>query len=172
MGMKEKPEEPSHGHEVADLYPPEPREEAEFPVTVDAIHDPDQAESRRARQAKTGEFAQAPAMISAAVGRHAVKPGIPTPTVAAELDGIAANGGAVGAVILGIWAILGSLLTYWSMINGILGLALGIWGLRSKRSRMAWIGIILSLIGALMSMVAVSEMISTYWDTAKDAYVQ
>ncbi len=85
--------------------------------------------------------------------------------VAVELEGIAANGGAVGAVVLGIWAILGSFLTDWSMLNGILGGILGLWGLSSKRPRLAWIGIILCLIGGALSMAGISEMIEVYLRT-------
>ena len=75
------------------------------------------------------------------------------------------------AVVLGVWSILGSLLTYWSIINGILGLALGVWGLTSKRPRTAWIGIVLCLIGTFLSTVSVGELITNYWNAAKDSYV-
>lgn len=96
--------------------------------------------------------------------------GTNSPPVAEELEGIAANGGAVGALVLGVWSILGSLLTHWSLINGILGLVMGFWGLTSKRPRIAWIGIILCVIGTVMSMATVSDMVANYWNAGEDIY--
>ena len=90
------------------------------------------------------------------------------PPVAVDLEGIAANGGAVGAMVLGIWSILGSLLTYWSMINGVMGLVLGVWGLTSKRPKMAMIGIALCIVGCFLSMMSISEIVSNYWKAAQD----
>ena len=90
------------------------------------------------------------------------------PPVAVDLEGIAANGGSVGALVLGIWSILGSFLTYWSMINGILGLMLGVWGLASRKPRLAWIGILLSVVGCFMSMMEVGEIVSKYWNVETD----
>ena len=92
------------------------------------------------------------------------------PSVAEELDGIAATGGAVGALVLGIWSILGSLLTYWSIINGVLGLVLGIWGLTSKHPRIAWIGILLCMIGCFLSMISISEIIADFWKMQSEEF--
>lgn len=85
------------------------------------------------------------------------------PPVASEFEGIAANGGAVAAVALGVWTIFGSMLTHWAAINGIMGFVLGIWGLSSKRPRLAWLGIILCIIGVLMIATSVNDMINKIW---------
>ena len=79
-----------------------------------------------------------------------------------EVENIAANGGAVGALVLGIWSLIGSFITNWSMINGVLGLLLGVWGLTSRRKRLAWTGILLCVVSILLSMIQVNEFIQLY----------
>ena len=79
-----------------------------------------------------------------------------------ELQNLAANGGAVGAVVLGVWSILGSLLTPYSLINGLLGLLMGLWGLSSRRRLLAVVGIVISFIGMTMSLLEVGQLIETY----------
>jgi hypothetical protein len=76
-----------------------------------------------------------------------------------EMDNVAAIGGAVAAVVLGAWSIIGSLITTWSIINCILGIPLGIWGLTSPRRRWATVGIALCVIGFLLSTLQINEMI-------------
>ncbi len=78
------------------------------------------------------------------------------------LQNISAVGGAVGSLVLGTWAILGSLLTPYSGINGLIGLGLGFWGLSSRKRLLAIIGIVLSLLAVGMSVLQVSEIISVY----------
>ncbi len=172
--MKENPEDQpgseSPPNKVADSPATAPLAGSEIADVDAAGQDSYQLSPLEARQEKSGESPLPPPIVYIRAAASLTKPIYPTPPVAIELEGIAANGGAVGALVLGIWSILGSLLTYWSLINGILGLALGIWGLRSKRPRMAWIGIVLCLVGASMSLLAVSEMISVYWNAAKDPY--
>lgn len=87
---------------------------------------------------------------------------IPPPQVDRNLENIAANGGAVGALVLGIWSLIGSFITNWSMINGVLGLLLGVWGLTSRRKRLAWTGILLCVVSILLSMIQVNEFIQLY----------
>ena len=84
------------------------------------------------------------------------------PPIADNLDNIAANGGAVGALVLGIWSFLGAFITNWSIINGILGIVLGLWGLTSRRRRMALIGILLCLISIFLSLIQVGELVKIY----------
>ena len=86
---------------------------------------------------------------------------VPLP-IASNMENMAANGGAIGALVLGIWCVLGSFITNWSIINGVLGLLMGFWGLASRKRRTAWIGIALCVLGILMSLVQVSELINTY----------
>ena len=78
------------------------------------------------------------------------------------LDNMAAKGGAYGSLVLGIWASLGSLLTPWSAINGVLGLLLGVWGLTSHHQKISWIGIILSLLGIVLSFIEFSDMVRAF----------
>jgi hypothetical protein len=84
------------------------------------------------------------------------------PPIARNLENMAANGGAVGSFVLGLWCLAGSLVTNWSIINGFLGLLLGLWGLSSRKRRLAWIGITLCVVGIFMSMLQISELINTY----------
>lgn len=84
------------------------------------------------------------------------------PPMAANLDNIAANGGAVGALVLGIWSLIGVFITNWSIINSILGLLLGFWGLTSRRRKLAWVGILLCLISIFLSLIQVGELVNTY----------
>ncbi len=84
------------------------------------------------------------------------------------LQNISAVGGAVGSIVLGTWAILGSLLTPYSGINGLIGLGLGFWGLTLRKRLLAIIGIVLSLLAIGMSVLQVSELISVYvWNRSQ-----
>ncbi len=85
-----------------------------------------------------------------------------TPKISANLDNIAANGGAVGAVVLGIWSLIGVFVTSWSIINGLLGLLLGLWGLSSGRRRLAMLGILMCLASILLGLLQVGEILNTY----------
>ena len=67
-------------------------------------------------------------------------------------DSVAANGGAVASVVLGIWSILGSLFSTLSIINSIMGIALGMWGLTSRKQFVAVTGIMLCLVGIMACM--------------------
>ena len=71
------------------------------------------------------------------------------------LDNHTAVGGANAATALGIWTLVGALLTQWSFINGLIGLGLGIWGLKSPKARRAGIGIALCLAGIFLCLVNV-----------------
>jgi len=84
------------------------------------------------------------------------------PASARNFENLAAKGGAVGALVLGIWCFAGSFITNWSMINGLIGLMMGFWGLTSKNKKMAWIGIALCLAGMFLSLVQVSDLVNTY----------
>ncbi len=91
-------------------------------------------------------------------------PGIVTaPNISEDLQAIAAKGGAVGAVVLGVMAIAGSFITNWSIVNGLMGLALGLWGLTSRRRGLAWIGLILCLIGSVLAVASISDLVSDWW---------
>lgn len=76
-------------------------------------------------------------------------------------DSVAANGGSVAAVVLGFWSILGSLFSTLSIINSVLGVLLGLWGLNSRKKGMAVFGIILCLLGVMASMMNVTYF---FWE--------
>lgn len=65
----------------------------------------------------------------------------------------AATGGAVGAVALGLWALITFWLTDWTMLNALVGLALGFWGLQSPRQKIARLGLGLNLLALLACLV-------------------
>ena len=91
------------------------------------------------------------------------------PPIASNFEHMSANGGAVGALVLGVWCVAGSFITNWSMINGFLGLILGLWGLASRKKKTAWIGILLCLIGVFMCLLHVSELVNTYLNADDEA---
>lgn len=75
----------------------------------------------------------------------------PAPPIPEDMDNVAAVGGAVSSLVLGIWSIVGSFVTSLSVINAVLGLILGAWGLSSNKHRIAGIGICLCLAGIVFS---------------------
>jgi len=75
-----------------------------------------------------------------------------------ELKNIKAKGGAVGAVVLGLLAIFGSFLTAWSAVNAVIGFLMGMWGLSSPKRKLAMIGVALCTLGAIFSLVDVSQI--------------
>ena len=81
------------------------------------------------------------------------------------LENIKAKGGAVGAVVLGLFAVVGSFLTGWSAINAAIGLCMGLWGLTSPKRTLALIGVALCVVGALLCIVDVSE----FWGSANSS---
>lgn len=91
------------------------------------------------------------------------------PAIARNFENLAAKGGAVGALVLGIWCFAGSFMTNWSMLNGLIGITMGVWGLTSRHKKMAWIGIILCVLGIMLCMVQISELISTYFSTTNES---
>lgn len=87
---------------------------------------------------------------------------IPAPPLARNMENMSANGGAVGALVLGVWCLAGSLITNWSIINGLIGLLMGLWGLTSRKRKTALIGICLCLVGIFLSLVQANEIINTF----------
>ncbi len=83
-----------------------------------------------------------------------------TPPMPSEMDNVAAVGGAVGAFVLGAWSLLGAFVTPWSIVNAALGVVLGIWGISSRRRRLAWIGLMLCLASVIFCLVQFSGVIS------------
>lgn len=77
---------------------------------------------------------------------------------------MAANGGAVAALALGIWSILGSFFSSLSIINSALGIALGLWGLTSRKKYIATTGILLCLLGVMACMFNLTYFV---WDSAE-----
>ena len=86
-----------------------------------------------------------------------------------SFQNLAALGGAVGAIILGIWSIGGALLTPYSCINALLGMMMGIWGLNSSRRKMAILGMILCLIGLVLSLSEFSTTLANFLIRSEDS---
>ena len=61
------------------------------------------------------------------------------------------KGGAVAGVLLGILSMVGAFLTSYSLINAFLGLVLSTWGMGSGANRLASAGVVLSIIGLILS---------------------
>ncbi len=94
---------------------------------------------------------------------------IPAPPMAGNLENMSAKGGAIGSLVLGGWCVIGSFITNWSIINGVIGILMGFWGLTSRNQKTAWIGISLCLVGVFMSLIQVSELINLYFNAADEA---
>ena len=84
----------------------------------------------------------------------------PPPSPMANLS---AKGGAVGAVVLGVLSFIGSFITSYAILNSFLGLALGLWGLRSNHRSMAVIGMAICLISAFLCVLDISEWLQGLW---------
>ena len=125
---------------------------SESPIDAEVVHAPDRPEIPEAA------IVEASLVTAPTAQLKQVSP----PPLAASLDNIAANGGAVGALVLGIWSFFGAFITNWSIINGILGVLLGLWGLTSRRRKMALIGILLCLISIFLSLIQVGELVNIY----------
>lgn len=62
------------------------------------------------------------------------------------------KGGAVGGVLLAVLSIVGAFLTSYSLINAFIGLALSAWGMGSDARRLASAGVVLSIVGIILSI--------------------
>ncbi|WP_148618648.1 hypothetical protein [Mariniblastus fucicola] len=76
---------------------------------------------------------------------------------------LAAKGGAVGAIVLGVLSFAGSFITSYAILNSFMGLALGLWGLKSNHRKMAMVGILLCLISAFFCAVEISGWLQSLW---------
>lgn len=83
-------------------------------------------------------------------------------------DSLAANGGAVGAVVLGIWSILGAMFSSISIVNAIMGMVLGLWGLTSPRKSLAILGLALCAMGIAACMSNVTVLFWEMWNVAEE----
>ena len=70
-----------------------------------------------------------------------------------QFQNVSAKGGAVAAIVLGGLAIFGAFVTQWSLFNAIVGLVLGLWGLKSNLTRTAVLGICFCVIGIVLCAV-------------------
>jgi len=81
-------------------------------------------------------------------------------TDAQQFQNLAANGGVVGAIVLGVWTIVGSFITPLAAINGFLGLILGFWGMTSRLRQWALFGMLLSAVGILLCIFDICRPLS------------
>lgn len=80
------------------------------------------------------------------------KPFVLTLNEPPPIPNVAAIGGAVASCMLGTLSIIGVLISPLSIINGILGVLFGMWGLYSPRKRLAFIGICLGITGVILNI--------------------
>ena len=80
----------------------------------------------------------------------------------ASFQNLAAVGGAVGALLLGIWSIFAATISPYAGITAMVGILMGCWGITSLRKKMAIIGIVLCLIGLGLSVWEINGVISNY----------
>lgn len=90
------------------------------------------------------------------------------PPIPEDMDNVAAVGGAVGALALGIWSIVGSFITPWSIVNSGLGILLGFWGITSRHRQWALFGMVLCVIGFVLTTIQINELIQ-YFFRAQEA---
>jgi len=86
----------------------------------------------------------------------------PPPPLPEDLENVAAVGGAVAAVVLGIFSIFGAMITSFSILNAIIGIGLGCWGKSSPRRDLARIGIFLcvaAIVVAQFKLVGLDQAI-------------
>ena len=93
---------------------------------------------------------------------------VPVQTVAqkpppSQFENLAAKGGAIGAIVLGVLSFVGSFITSYAILNSFMGVLLGLWGLRSNHQKTALIGILLCLISAFFCVVEISAWIQSLW---------
>lgn len=69
-----------------------------------------------------------------------------------QFQNVSAKGGAVAAIVLGCLAVFGAFVTQWSLFNAIIGLPLGLWGLKSNLTRTSVVGICFCLIGVVLCL--------------------
>ena len=68
-----------------------------------------------------------------------------------DMEKFAARGGAYGAVMIGVLSLIGSLITPLAIVNAIFGFILALWGLSSKKKKVAMLGMVLCLIACFTS---------------------
>lgn len=76
-------------------------------------------------------------------------------------DSVAANGGSIASIVLGLWSILGALFTSLSIVNSLLGIVMGLWGLGSRKKGLAVLGIALCVVGTLACMLNITYL---FWE--------
>ena len=89
------------------------------------------------------------------------KPAVKLPP--SPMANLAAKGGSVGALVLGVLSFAGSFITSYAILNSFMGLALGLWGLRSNHKRMALIGLGLCLLSAFFCVLDISAWLQSLW---------
>jgi len=113
-----------------------------------------------------------PVVAAVATPAVAYNPSILTPPKPASyqqppspMANLSAKGGAVGAVVLGGLSFFGSFITSYAILNSFMGLALGLWGLRSNHRRMAIVGMAICVLSAFFCALDISEWLQGLWVT-------
>lgn len=92
-----------------------------------------------------------------------VKPGVKPPSPPSQLANLAAKGGSVGALVLGVLSFAGSFITSYAILNSFIGIAMGLWGLRSNHRRLALVGLALCLTSAFFCVLDISVWLQSLW---------
>lgn len=161
-----------HDSSVGNQAQPEPStlSESEFAEIVEAQLASDlQPDMLTATLIENATTAQLESQQSQPPGPSFGKPSTAVPSIPANMDNIAANGGAVGAMVLGSWALVGSFITSWSVVNALLGLMLGLWGLSSRKRRWAVVGMVLCAVSVFFTVIQVSTLVNSLLQ-ARDDY--
>ena len=66
-------------------------------------------------------------------------------------------------MVLGVLSFAGSFITSYAILNSFMGVALGLWGLKSNHNRMALFGILLCLVSAFLCVLDISEWLQGLW---------
>ncbi|MEM7455167.1 MAG: hypothetical protein AAF456_12530 [Planctomycetota bacterium] len=170
----EAPHQPDAGQAEPPVSaePPASQAEVQTPVREEDANEPGTGESSAPiadnENGPAPEIVYNPGEAVVEPEQICINPPLEAPDISADLEAIAAGGGAVAATVLGLLTVGGSFVTNWSIINGIMGIMLGLWGLSSRRRRLAWIGLILCFVGSILSIISINDFINQWWLLQQD----
>lgn len=76
-----------------------------------------------------------------------------TPDIPIQFQNLAAKGGAITSLVLGVFSLIGIFFSQLSLFNACLGIAFGFWGLTSNDQWISQIGIGTCLVTVVLAMV-------------------
>ena len=124
---------------------------ASDPVTAESESSDKPAEELTAEELRH----RADQILEAQIAKSSLRKFSDLPPLADEFRSIAANGGAVTCLILGLIAFVGVWFTPWSAVNGVLAIPFAAWSVRSKMKLAGTIGICLAGIAMLIAFIGI-----------------